>query len=164
MQNPRPNPEPLNQYLGNQWLPKKSVGTPGGWVVKNLPANVGHTGSIPESGRSPGGGNGNPFQYSCLENSMDRGAWQATVHEVRIRRDWAHLHTMGAGQEPCSIQASYLIDLHSIIPGPPFFTPAQRKPNSSAPQPMLPSPYLAVEKLVEYCLTIVYLLKNMYLK
>ena len=39
-------------------------------------------GSIPSSGRSPGGGNDNPFQYSCLENPMDRGAWQATVHGV----------------------------------------------------------------------------------
>ena len=53
---------------------------PGGSVVKNLPANAGDEGSIPRSGRSPGGGNGNPLQYSFLENSMDRGAWQATVH------------------------------------------------------------------------------------
>ena len=44
--------------------------------------NVGDTGSIPESGRSPGEGNGNPLQYSCLENPMDRGAWWATVHGV----------------------------------------------------------------------------------
>ena len=50
-------------------------------VVKNLPANAGDVGSIPGSGRSPGGGNGNPHQY-CLENSMDQGAWQATVHGV----------------------------------------------------------------------------------
>ena len=54
-------------------------------VVKNLPANAGdarEVGSIPGSGRSPGEGNGNPLQYSCLENPMDRGAWQATVHRV----------------------------------------------------------------------------------
>ena len=54
-------------------------------VVKNLPANVGDirdTDSIPGWGRSPGGGNGNPLQYSCLENPTDRGAWQATVHNV----------------------------------------------------------------------------------
>ena len=44
--------------------------------------NVGDPGSIPALGRSPGEGNGNPFQYSCLENSMNGGAWQATVHEV----------------------------------------------------------------------------------
>ena len=48
---------------------------PGGSVVKNLPANAGDPGSIPGPGRSPGEGNDNPLQYSCLENSMDRGAW-----------------------------------------------------------------------------------------
>ena len=53
-----------------------------GSVVKNLPASAGNLGSIPGLGRSPGGGNGNPLQYSCLENPMDRGAWQAIVHEV----------------------------------------------------------------------------------
>ena len=45
-------------------------------------SNAGDPGSIPGSGRSPGEGNGNPFQYSCLENSMDRRSWQATVHNV----------------------------------------------------------------------------------
>ena len=57
-------------------------GLPGGSVVKNLPANVGDTGSIPGSGRSPGEGNGYPLQYSFMENSMDRGAWWAAVHGV----------------------------------------------------------------------------------
>ena len=54
-------------------------------LVKNPSANVGdirEVGSIPESGRSPGGGHGNPLQYSCLENPMDGGAWWATVHGV----------------------------------------------------------------------------------
>ena len=54
-------------------------------VVKNLPANAreaGDMGLIPGSSRSPGGGNGNPLQYSCLENPIDRGAWWATVHGV----------------------------------------------------------------------------------
>ena len=51
-------------------------------VVKNLPAHAGDSGSIPGSGRSPGVGNGNPLQYSCLKNSMDREAWQATVYGV----------------------------------------------------------------------------------
>ena len=63
----------------------QSLGFPSGAVVKNPPANAGDTGdvgSIPESGRSPGGGNGNPLRSSCLENSMDRGAWRATVHGV----------------------------------------------------------------------------------
>jgi len=53
---------------------------PGGSVVKNLPAIIGDTGSIPGWGRSPGEGNGNPLQYSCLGNPMDRGAWRATGH------------------------------------------------------------------------------------
>ena len=51
-------------------------------VVESTPAYVGNVGSIPELGRSPGGGNGHSLQYSCLENSMDRGAWWATVHGV----------------------------------------------------------------------------------
>ena len=59
-----------------------SQGFPGGSVVKNLPVNAGDTGSIPGSERSHREGNGNPIQYSCLENPMDRGAWQGTVHEL----------------------------------------------------------------------------------
>ena len=52
-------------------------------MVKNLPADAGDAGSIPSSGRSPGEGSGNPFRYSRLENSMDRGAWRGvTVHVV----------------------------------------------------------------------------------
>ena len=51
-------------------------------MLKNLPAEVGDTGLIPGSGRSPGEGNVNPLQSSCLKNSMDRGAWQATVHGI----------------------------------------------------------------------------------
>ena len=58
-----------------------SLGFPGGPVVKNLPANAGDVGSIPGSRRSPGEGSGNPLQYSCLENPMDRNC-QATVHGV----------------------------------------------------------------------------------
>ena len=68
-------------------------------VAKNLPANAEdprEAGSIPGSRRSPGGGNGNPFQYSCLESSMDRGAWQATVHEVA--KNWTQLSTNAYGE------------------------------------------------------------------
>ena len=57
-------------------------GFPGGSAVKSPPANTGDPGLSPGSGRSSGGGNGNPLQYSCLENPMNRGAWWATVHEV----------------------------------------------------------------------------------
>ena len=70
----------------NKWdLSKLNKGFPGGTVVKNLPANAGDAedvGSMPESGRFPGKGNGNPLQYSCLRKPMDRGAWLTTVHGV----------------------------------------------------------------------------------
>ena len=62
-----------------------ATGFPGGSEVQTLSANpedAGDAESIPESGRSPGGGNSNPLWYSCLENSMDRGAWQTIVHGV----------------------------------------------------------------------------------
>ena len=59
----------------------------GGSAVKNLPANVGDLGLIPGLGRLPGEGNGNPLQYSCLGNPMDRGTWWATVHGVTKESD-----------------------------------------------------------------------------
>ena len=57
-------------------------GFPGGSDGKESASDAGDPGSIPELGRSPGEGNGNQLQFSCLKNSMDRGAWQATVHGV----------------------------------------------------------------------------------
>ena len=66
------------------------VGFPGGSVGKESTCSGGDPGSIPELGRSLGEGNCNPLQYTCLENPMDRGGWQATVHRVaRVRHDWA---------------------------------------------------------------------------
>ena len=70
-------------------------------VVKNPPANTGDVrdvGLIPGLERSPGEENGNPFQYSCLENPMERGAWQATIH--RVTKSWAQL-------KPLSTLAKY---------------------------------------------------------
>ena len=58
------------------------LGFPGGSHGKESACNAGDPGSISGLGRSPGEGGGNPFQYSCLENSMETGAWRATVHEV----------------------------------------------------------------------------------
>ena len=55
-------------------------------AAKNLPANAGDLGSIPGLGRSLGEGNGNPLQYSCLDNPMDRGAWRATLHGITKSR------------------------------------------------------------------------------
>ena len=68
--------------MGFEWIQEAVAGFPGGSVVENLPANAGDAGdggSIPRSGRSPGEGNGNPLQCSCLENPVDRGACRATV-------------------------------------------------------------------------------------
>ena len=69
------------------WVPQSQVAL----VVKNLPASAGDVrdaGSIPGSGRSPAGGHGNLLQHSCLENPMDRGAWQAIVHGVAKSQTW----------------------------------------------------------------------------
>ena len=74
-------PEKLDHWHDNRTL-----------VVKNPLADAGDVrdaGSIPGSGRSPGGGHGNPLQYSCLENPVDRGAWQAAPHRVGL--DWSDL-------------------------------------------------------------------------
>ena len=62
------------------------MGFPGSSDSKTSTFSVGDLGSIPGLGRSPGGGHGNPLQYSCLENPMDGGAWQATVHGVAKSR------------------------------------------------------------------------------
>ena len=68
----------------SRWV-RFSTGFPGGTVVKNLPVSAAGSRDldlIPGFGRFPRGGHGNSLQYSCLENPMDKGAWQATVHEV----------------------------------------------------------------------------------
>ena len=74
-------------HTGTRWLchlsgERQDGGLPGGSAVKNLPANAEDTSLIPGLGRSPREGTDNPLKYSCLENPMDRGAWQATVHGV----------------------------------------------------------------------------------
>ena len=69
----------------NVFTIKRETGFPDGSAIKNLPENTGDagdTGLIPGSERSLGGGNGNAYQYSCLGNSKDRGAWKTTVHGV----------------------------------------------------------------------------------
>ena len=78
------------RYPGAHW---PLTGFPGGSVAKNSPANARDAGSIPGLGRSPGEGNGNLPQYPCLESSMDRGAWRATVHGVAKSRTWVIGHT-----------------------------------------------------------------------
>ena len=81
--------------LGGWDALQKTKDFPGRAVAKNLSANAGAPGDvglIPGSGRSLGVGNGNPLQYSCLENSMDRGAWQATVHGVTKSQTQLSIH------------------------------------------------------------------------
>ena len=72
----------------------KLKGFLGGSVVKNSLANAGDTGLIPGWGRCPGGGNSNPLQYSCQENSMERVAWRVIVHEVTKSWTWLRKETM----------------------------------------------------------------------
>ena len=74
------------------------MGFPGDVVINNSSVNAADsrdTGSIPASGRSPGAGNGNPLQYSCMKNPMDRGSWQATVQGVTKSQAQlsTHIHT-----------------------------------------------------------------------
>ena len=68
-------------------------------MVKNLPVNEGDVGSIPGSRRFPGEGNGNPLQYSCLENLMDRGTWQAIVHGAT--REWNMTYQLNKNSNIC---------------------------------------------------------------
>ena len=75
-------------YMFQCHSPKSSHPLPGGSEDKASACNAGDLGSIPGLGRSPGEGIGNPLQYSCLENPMDRGAWWATVHGVAKSRTW----------------------------------------------------------------------------
>ena len=80
-----------------------------GLVVKNLPTNardIRDMGLIPESGRSPGEGHGNPVQYSCLENPMDEGAWPTTVHGSQTRArlsDFTFHNTVGGQKSQLSL-------------------------------------------------------------
>ena len=86
VQNTSRDPRKCLNFIYNQktqgTFRSKKKGFPSGSVVKNLPTDTGDAGLIPESRRSPGGGNGNSLQYSCLGNPMDRGAWWAAVHGV----------------------------------------------------------------------------------
>ena len=69
------------------------IGFPGGWDGKESTCHAGGLGSIPGLGRSPGEGNGNPLQYSCLEDPMDKGALWATVTQSRTQLKWLSTHT-----------------------------------------------------------------------
>ena len=109
-------------FIENMKWPIVQMGFPGGSVVKNTPASVGDTGLVLESGRSPEGGIGNPLQYSCLENPMNRGAWWATFHGVaRVGHD---LETKQQSPDTIflfaiylqsSILLFYLVGINSVV-------------------------------------------------
>ena len=113
------------------------VGFPGGSEGKASACNAGDPGSIPWSGRSPGEGNGNPLQYSCLENLMDGGAWWATVHGVAKSRtrlsDFTSLHftSLLMLQNPPNLIQSKVEEITSHVDRRPhnpseFLSPAGR--------------------------------------
>ena len=99
------------QFLGLEVPPREGIdyplqyswAFPGGSDGKASACSAGDLGSIPGLGRSPGGGHGNPLQYSCLENLMDRGAWWATVHRITQRQTWLKQLSMHYGTELYSL-------------------------------------------------------------
>ena len=104
------------------------MGFPGGSAVKNLRASAGDMGSIPGSGRSPGGGNGNPLQDSSLENPTDRGPWQATVQRVAKSQTWLKWLSMHT-RTTCFIVCNFYILFF------PIFWPYQVARGILVPQP-----------------------------
>ena len=87
-------------------------------MVKNLLANARDVGSIPGLGRFPGGGNGNPLQYSCLGNPLDRGAWRAAVHGVEKRQTWLMTKEQAATvgyMKPCTLPSPISVPSLSLI-------------------------------------------------
>ena len=97
------------------WNLQTIQGFPGGSEVKASAWNAGDMGSIPGSGRSPGEGNGNPLQYYCLKNPMDRGAWQTTVHGVakesdRTERLHFHFHFQKVIIEIVALKSVMFVD------------------------------------------------------
>ena len=96
-------------------IPNRNYPFPGGSDDKESACNAGDLGSIPGSGRSPGEGNGNPLQYSYLENSVDRGAWWATLHGVAKSQTQLSDLTLYACPIPPPLQ-SLVINLYSAFP------------------------------------------------
>ena len=109
-------------------------GFPGGSDGKESACNAGDLGSVPGWGRSPGEGNGNPLQCSCLEDLMDRGAWQATVHRVAESRTDRETDTLQEGVAHCALRVWH-------------FSPAPCKPHKC---PIPVNPFLSATLRFEF--------------
>ena len=93
-------------------------GFPGGCMVKDPATNAGDLCSIPWSGRSPGGGHGNPLSISCLENPMDRGAWRATIYRVTESGTWLKwlsMHALTLTFVTCRVKHEASLTAHLIV-------------------------------------------------
>ena len=119
--------KPQREYMGllwqahsSGWLTAQRWGFLGSSVIKNPTANAGDADSIPMSGRSPGGGNGTPLQYSCLENPMDRGPWWAMVHTVaKSQTRLQRLSTHSADpteSEFSTLFSSFILKIKPLLP------------------------------------------------
>ena len=95
---------------------KGTQGVSGGASGKESTCKTGDMGPIPGSGRSSGGGHGNPLQYSCLENPMDRGAWWATVHGVTKSQEWSNWACMQASTHLSSFWVRTLSEFIGFLP------------------------------------------------
>ena len=95
---------PISQSWHASPVSQGSLDLPGDSDGNEFVCNAGDPGSVPGSGRAPGEGKGNPLHYSCLENSMDRGAWWATVHGVSKSRTRSKLHPRGPGSTPRALR------------------------------------------------------------
>ena len=109
-----PLPSPINMAVFLKLIYSIPTSSQVALVIKNLPANVADIrdmGLIPGLGKSPGEGNGNPLQYSCLENPMDRGAWRATVHSII----WSQTQLKRLSTDLPKISVAFLADMDKII-------------------------------------------------
>ena len=115
------------QYMGSQrvghnwndWARTSLSGSPCGSVVKIPPASAGDVGLIPGLGRSPGEGSGNPLQYSCLRNPMDRGAWQAIDHGLAKSQMWLSMYILlyWAWKGDCLYSQEFISRFHMFLMG-----------------------------------------------
>ena len=128
---------PISQSWRAPPVSQGSLDLPGDSDGNEFVCSAGDPGSVPGSGRAPGEGKGNPLHYSCLENSMDRGAWWATVHGVSKSRTRSKPHPRGPGSTPRALRVQ-------SPPRDPGSTPVAQapppEPSGSNPHPVTQAP------------------------